>query len=401
MATLLRLLRSSSSSVKVNGEFTNFFFHKRGLRQGDPLSPHLFIIVAEALQSFITNAVPLTSGPIIIPPRALQYANDTNMQQILARQPKELPITYLGLPLSFRRLRKIHFKPLIEAVQRKLDGWRARFLSIGGRQTLVKSVLTAMPLHYMQAIRLPTWLLKHLEGLRRSFFWRGKNKYLGGHCLVNWSKCCLPKKNGGLGFISLDIQNQALLLKWLWKLTAEHNSLWTSTVRELFGTTDFELLATHSHISNGLKDILCNKTFFSSSIITAADQSKAWRWEPNGSFSSSSAYKVLPDTGIRSHFHHKLWKIKAPSKVKIFLWLLLQDRLLTQANLMLRGWPAVQSCTMCPAPDIETTAHLFIHCPFARQLWDRVQLLFNLPVLNFTPNMVNFWLHNRIAIGKQ
>ncbi|KAJ1690987.1 hypothetical protein LUZ63_015142 [Rhynchospora breviuscula] len=417
LACLLRLLRSSSSSIKINGEFTDYFTHKRGLRQGDPLSPLLFIIAVEALQSFISNVAPLTSGPIIIAPRALQYADDTiilmeafprNLQifklilanfvsltglhindskclfvpiaipqalittvhQTLACQQKSLPITYLGLPLSIRRLKKIHFKPLIDAVQRRLDRWQSRFLSFGGRLTLVKSVLTAMPIHYMQTILLPAWLIKHLEGMRRKFFWKDKDKCLRGHCLVNWSKCCMLKKNRGLGIISLLLQNQALLTKWLWKISTDENSLWTSTIRELYGTTDIDRLSSLDEISNGFKDIL-------------------------------RAYRILADTGVRSSYHPSLWKIKAPLKVRIFLWLLLQNRLLTQENLLLRGWPAIQSCITCQTPTMETAPHLFIHCPFAHRLWDMLQTRLNLPVINFTADLVGFWLTNRSLLGDQ
>ncbi|KAJ1702140.1 hypothetical protein LUZ63_001919 [Rhynchospora breviuscula] len=258
-----------------------------------------------------------------------------------------------------------------------------------------------MPLHYMQAIRLPILVVWHLEGMRRNFFWKGKDKCLGGHCLVNWSKCCLPKENGGLGIISLDLQNQALLIKWLWKLKAEQNSLWTNTVRELYGTTDIDALPNIAHISVGFKDILLCKEFFSASILASADPSQAWRWTPGGYFTSSSAYKAMANTGVRSQFQNWLWKIKAPPKVKVFLWLLLQERLLTQDNLLLRGWPNIQSCTNCRTPVVETATHLFIHCPFAQSFWDSIQIHFNLRIINFATNLVDFWIHNRSIIGKQ
>jgi hypothetical protein len=37
----------------------------------------------------------------------------------------------------------------------------------------------------------------------------------GGHCLVTWQKLTTPKINGGLGIIDIELQNKALLLKWI------------------------------------------------------------------------------------------------------------------------------------------------------------------------------------------
>ncbi|KAJ4790934.1 RNA-directed DNA polymerase (reverse transcriptase)-related family protein [Rhynchospora pubera] len=441
------VLKSSSSAIKVNGDITGFFFHRRGFRQGDPLSSLFFNLVVDALQSFLQNASSFTSGPIIIPPRTLQYADDTIIlleayprnlaivkeilsnfakitglhinddkclfvpvaipdaslpffSRILNCAPKDMPVTYLGLPHSIRRLKKIHYKPLIDAFQRKLDGWKSRFLSPAGRVTLVKSVLTALPLHYMQVIQLPTWLVKHLDGIRRRFFWKGKDKCLGGHCLVNWSKCCTPKRAGGLGILDLALQNQALLIRWLWKLNAEPDSTWTAIVQTLYGTTEVTLLDQSGLLSHGLRDVLKYLPFYSASTVSSSDNlTLSWRWTNSGCYTSACAYFALADPGVRSPYYLKLWKLKAPPRVKIFLWLLLQDMLLTQQNLLIRNWLANEGCPCCLARPLESAIHLFLHCPFAIAIWNRVRSLYNLQALIFNEDLPAFWLQNRPATG--
>ncbi|KAJ4787764.1 RNA-directed DNA polymerase (reverse transcriptase)-related family protein [Rhynchospora pubera] len=414
---VINLLKSSASALKVNGQLTDSFMHRRGLRQGDPLSPLLFIIVVDALQSFISNASPLLSGPVIIPPKALQFADDTlilmealprNLRVIsailshfsqlsgliinsqksvfvpialsqseiqIAREILEcsngnFPLTYLGLPLSYRKPKKIHFLPLIRSLHDRLQGWKSKLLSLGGRLVMIKSVLTALPLHFMQVFKLPKWLLNEIEKICRAFLWKGSATCHGGKCLVNWDRCCLPKQCGGLGILHLQTQNDALLIKWLWKLVAERNSAWSTLIRTLYGTVDIEALSTVDRMSVALKEILLAKQFFLSSIeFHPGDDIPRWRWARKGAFTAKSAYSILRDPGMRSPYYNHLWKAKAPLKVKIFFWIALLDRLLTRENMHYKGWAVPRDCVLCQN-NFETGLHLFAQCPFAGYVWN-------------------------------
>ncbi|KAJ4754476.1 RNA-directed DNA polymerase (reverse transcriptase)-related family protein [Rhynchospora pubera] len=411
---VLNILRSSTSAVLVNGKEYQTFRHYRGFRQGDPLSPMLFILVADALQRFVTNATHLMAPPILLPPHTLQFADDTAIileahplnlrivmrilrvfadltglsinsnkscfvpiamkqehipivQSILDCQAKGSQISYLGLPLLIKKLKKVHFQPLLAAIQRRLQGWKSKFLSFAGRLTLVKSVLTAMPLHYMQVIRLPKWVINQIDKMRRNFLWKGNDKCLGGHCLVNWDKCCMPKQHGGLGILNLKTQNEALLAKWIWVLLTKPDSVWSTTISDLFGTTDLNLLHNHSTTSTLLSDLLKSRALFP---LTATPDglhtTTSWRWTATRQFTVASAYRVMAWSGVISPYHKQLWKLKALPKVILFLWLMLMDKILTQQNLMKRGWPAIQACKLCHLQAVETSNHLFVSCPFAK-----------------------------------
>jgi hypothetical protein len=82
---------------------------------------------------------------------------------------KDFPIIYLGLPLTTGRLRRSDVWPLIDKFSRKLKGWKPRFLYTGGRLTLTRSVLMALPLHLLSVLPLPQWALRHHQSPVQEF----------------------------------------------------------------------------------------------------------------------------------------------------------------------------------------------------------------------------------------
>ncbi|KAJ1701213.1 hypothetical protein LUZ63_000992 [Rhynchospora breviuscula] len=158
--------------------------------------------------------------------------------QILQCPEQTFPIRYLGLPLTFKKLNKSDFTPLITSFEEKLDTWSSSLLSMAGRLVLVNSCLSTLPVYFMSVFKLPRWVIKELDSIRRAYLWQGhsKKKKL---ITIAWDKVCSPKIVGGLGVLELESFNSALLAKWLWKWFSATHSPWQSLVRSLFEHNTF------------------------------------------------------------------------------------------------------------------------------------------------------------------
>lgn len=125
---------------------------------------------------------------------------------------------YLGLPLHVRKLRRVEVQPLIDKIGASLQGWKGRFLSTAGRETLVKTVLSSQLIYHVTVFEEHKWLIKKIDRLIRSFLWRGEtpDKVCGGHSIINCPTTRHPKIKGGLGILDLECFARALRLRWLW-----------------------------------------------------------------------------------------------------------------------------------------------------------------------------------------
>lgn len=96
-----------------------------------------------------------------------------------------------------------------------------------GRATLVRFVLSAMPMYLMIAIGVPKWFVKAIDKIRRECIWQGKEKANGGCCLVAWDKVTRPLDLGGLGIPNLEVTAWALQMRWLWFRKTRPDRPWT------------------------------------------------------------------------------------------------------------------------------------------------------------------------------
>ncbi|XP_048623890.1 uncharacterized protein LOC125592615 [Brassica napus] len=112
----------------------------------------------------------------------------------------------------------------------RVNGWTGRWLSKGGKEVMIKSILLALPTYVMSTFLLP---LENCENLASAIaqFWRSSNPPKRGIHWAKWDKVCLPKEEGGIGFRLIHEFNLALLAKQLSRLVQYPDSLVARVLR--------------------------------------------------------------------------------------------------------------------------------------------------------------------------
>ena len=273
---------SSSISILFNGGALDPFLPSGGIRQGDPLSPYLFILCMEVLGALILdkcnaklwNPIKASRGgpafshlffadDLVLFARA-DRKNCVAIREVLdsfcslsgqkvsqaksrvffspnvpTDERSEMCDTlgfwstpslgkYLGFPIKHSAMPQ-DFGYIVERVQSRLARWKANLLSFAGRLMLTQAVTTAIPNYAMQCVALPTKILNSVDRLSRNFLW-GSTKSKKKIHLVNWKKITKPKRDGGLGIQAAKAKNIANLAKLNWRLHSERSSLWAKVL---------------------------------------------------------------------------------------------------------------------------------------------------------------------------
>lgn len=131
---------------------------------------------------------------------------------------------YLGFPMLKDRAKKENFYFVIDKIQNRLASWKLKLLNKAGRMTLDKSVLTSIPIYYMQVNWLPMSVCNRMDQITRNFIWKGSSEK--GVNLVGWEKISQPKRLGGLGVRMARETNTVTLGKLVWDLHYRMDKLW-------------------------------------------------------------------------------------------------------------------------------------------------------------------------------
>lgn len=286
VSLVMKLVQGVSYRFKLNGAIGEKLIPQRGLHQGDPLSPYLFIICIDVLSHMISNhrssgsLQGMTLAPSSPPLTHLFFADDailftkaTNqefyqLQQILnsfsealgqrinivksgfiggkylpAQRKSELanilslqiwdnPGLYLGIPAEWGRSKTQSLAWIKEKLLNKIQGWKSLLLNQAGKEVLIKSVLQAVPTYAMSLLKFPKGFYADLCAKIANFWWR-TNHDRGVHWR-KWEIMTLSKKDGGMGFKDFEHLNQALLAKQAWRLLEQPHSLWARIIKSIY-----------------------------------------------------------------------------------------------------------------------------------------------------------------------
>lgn len=149
---------------------------------------------------------------------------------VLGFQPKDKLGIYLGVPLFHYRVTKGTFQFVVDKVQKKLNGYVAKSLSLTSRVTLAKFVLLVIPGYFMQLAMIPIRICERIEQIVRRFVWVSITNETKVP-LVRWEKCCQDISHGGLRLRRMIPQKYSYLMKLAFQMVTNLDTLWVRILR--------------------------------------------------------------------------------------------------------------------------------------------------------------------------
>ncbi|GJW65323.1 RNA-directed DNA polymerase, eukaryota [Tanacetum coccineum] len=349
-------LNSTMGSILVNGSPTSEFkFHKE-LKQGDPLSPFLFILVMESLHLSFNNILNagLFKGIRIDDSLTLShlfYVDDVinihksklmgigvpqeevNMAaNLIGCTTFTTPFNYLGVKVGTSSSRSRSWEDVIAKISSRLSKWKIKTLSIGG------------PMYGDRGS------LNNPSSVSRHSLWNNIIRELGTLSLKGINLQSHMKKKVGNGVHTFFWEDS-----WL---TESPLMYVYPRLYALEGIEEEQLLSLVDNVA--------------SVILSNSNDRWVWSLDSSGEFSVKSTRSYIDDILLPTVGASTRWVKVVPIKINIFAWKVCLDKLPTRLNLSLRGIDILSiSCPICSSAG-ESCSHLLFSCNMARLLLRKV-----------------------------
>ncbi|GKD68062.1 RNA-directed DNA polymerase, eukaryota, partial [Tanacetum coccineum] len=379
---------------------------------------------SSAMASVLVNGSPSSEFPFFCGLKQVHRNHVSQAASLIGCVVMQTPFRILGVMVGDCMARKSAWTDTVQKLHYRLSKWKVKTLSIGGRLTLLKSVLGASPLYNMSIYKVPKGILKEMETIRSNFF-KGADPSERKISWVSWEKVLASKKNGGLGVSSFHSLNRALLLKWAWRFISQDGSLWYRVIQALYGTF-FDSHLDHlpslwcsilhemqvlihkgfnftSHCKKRIGDG-CNTRFWYDywatdqaihikfprifALETAKDSTVASKLgsssvevsfcrlvcdlNGDGVFRVKDVRSILDNIFLPSVDVPTRWVKYIPIKINIFVWRARLDRLPTRSNLVRRGVVLDSDhCPICGSVS-EDILHVLFRCDMAALIFRKI-----------------------------
>ncbi|KAL0423087.1 UNVERIFIED_CONTAM: Retrovirus-related Pol polyprotein from type-2 retrotransposable element R2DM [Sesamum radiatum] len=187
---IMECVSTTSFSVALNGSLHGLFPGKKGLRQGDPMSPALFVLCMEYFSRLIKRNT--SNSDFNFQPKCIQ---DDILDEVLAMTEfarGHMPVRHLGIPLAAQRLSFTDYSPLVDQIAGCIHKWIAKSLSFAGRLELIRSIIQGVECFWLQIFPLLVAVIEKIHRLCRAFLWNSKR------APVAWEDICHLKEESGL-----------------------------------------------------------------------------------------------------------------------------------------------------------------------------------------------------------
>ena len=416
-------------SIALNGSLFGHITGRKGLRQGDPLSPFLFVLCLEYFSrslkvvtenthfnyhpkcsqlkithlAFADDLMLMARGDAISVGILMDCLNDfgdvsglranvsksslytagitgTELEEIkaLTNIPTgTMPFRYLGIPLAAEKLKVNFYAPFIDKIAAYINAWTSASLSYAGRSELIKSVLQGVECFWLSIFPIPAAVISRITRLCRAFLWGSKKP------LVAWNEVCLPKSEGGLGFRDTKCWNTALLTKALWNIHAKKDTLWVRWINQVYlkgqSLWDWSPNKGDSPLLKrlfGIKHLICQMEGTPQCAIERLSS-----WVRGTDLNTACAYDFFRPKGTKMIWAKDVWSSCIAPKHSFVLWLSVRSKLLTKDNV--KHIDIDKNCVLCGTA-AESIKHLFFDCNFSSNVWNQVRIWLNIKRLMST-----------------